>query len=323
MGVRWGSWDPEIRTIHISSHLIESFPWEIVLEVFKHEIAHQYVSDCFDAEDIHGPRFKAACERLGVADWARLAETDLIPPTTTVQTSPLTPEEERLLGRVEKLLNLATSSNEHEAGLAMQRVQELYAKYNLERLESKRASGMVYLILHTKKKRIERHQSAIASLLNDFYFVEVVHSSVFDAEELCEFKAIELLGTRENVLMAEYVFHFLCNQLRFLWAGHRSVRGGMRARNSFYLGVLAGFRDKLEQSAKGQGGPSIALMVPRDPHLEDYLSFRYPRLVRIGHGRRRHDGASFEAGREQGMRLVLHRGISRSDGNRGKFLSGG
>lgn len=323
LGTRWGSWDPEIRTIQISSFLIESYPWQIVLEVFKHEMAHQYVNDLFDSDELHGPLFRLACDKLGVADWAAKSESELDPPANTIDHSPLSQEEERLLGRVEKLLNLATSSNEHEAALAMQRVQELYAKYNLDRLESRRHSGMAYLIINLRKKKIERHLSAIASLLNDFFFVEVVHASLFDAEDLCEYKILELLGTRENVLMAEYVYHFLCNQLRALWNGNRSsLRPGMRARNSFYLGVLAGFREKLERPTLSQATGVTALTVPDDPELQKYLSYRYPRLVRIGHGRRRHDGSSFEAGREHGRSLVLHRGIANHDGNRGRLLNG-
>ena len=36
---------------------------------------------------------------------------------------------------IQKLLNLAQSSNEHEAALAMEKVQELYEKYNIEKIK--------------------------------------------------------------------------------------------------------------------------------------------------------------------------------------------
>ncbi|MCA1787637.1 MAG: SprT-like domain-containing protein, partial [Desulfobacteraceae bacterium] len=51
---RLGYWTPGNQTISVSRHLIETNPWEIVLEIFKHEMAHQYVSEYFDNADAHG-----------------------------------------------------------------------------------------------------------------------------------------------------------------------------------------------------------------------------------------------------------------------------
>lgn len=61
-----GWWNPETKTISISSHLIKTEVWDIVIEVLKHEMAHQYVSTFYDNADIHGHYFKRACEKLGV-----------------------------------------------------------------------------------------------------------------------------------------------------------------------------------------------------------------------------------------------------------------
>ena len=37
----WGRWCPETRTIEISRDLIRSHPWPTVLDVLRHEMAHQ------------------------------------------------------------------------------------------------------------------------------------------------------------------------------------------------------------------------------------------------------------------------------------------
>ncbi len=63
---RLGYWTPANQTISISKNLIEKNPWEIVLEIFKHEMAHQFVSIYFDDADTHGKGFKTACDILGV-----------------------------------------------------------------------------------------------------------------------------------------------------------------------------------------------------------------------------------------------------------------
>ena len=129
----------------------------------------------------------------------------------------------------------------------MEKVQELYVKYNLDRLGERRESKLVYLIIPTKRKRIERYHFLICSILNEHFFVQVIHSSQYDAKDLCDYKVIELLGTQENVLMAEYVYYFLRQQVHTLWERYRSsARKSARAKSSYILGVLSGFRDKLD-----------------------------------------------------------------------------
>lgn len=332
----WGLWDPMTRTISISTDLIEAYPWDVVLEIFKHEIAHQITSELFRSDEAHGPNFRRACEMLGVSAWAARAEADMSHPIAPLAREAGDPADERLLKRVEKLLALATSGNEHEALLAMQRVQELYAKYNLDRIEQRRKDKLIYLTLKTGRKRIERYHYLVCSILNEHFFVQVIHGSLYDARELADFKIIELLGTQENVLMAEYVYHFLLNQVRMLWEDYRRAhKKRARAKSSFFLGVLSGFRDKLDRHreeakartdealrAEGRAGAGnpFALVAAEDRELEDFVAYRYPRLVKVRGGTSLRDSGSFEAGREQGFRLVLHKGVASHDGNGGKLL---
>ena len=67
----------------------------------------------------HGNAFQAACLRLGVAEWARLASGELPQQIPSWRDKLLSKDEERLLKRAEKLLALAASTNEYEATLAM------------------------------------------------------------------------------------------------------------------------------------------------------------------------------------------------------------
>jgi hypothetical protein len=318
---KWGSWDAEVRTLTIAEKLITDYSWETVLEILKHEMAHQVVTDHFGSDQAHGPLFHRACDLLGVAEWARRAETELGNALETVK--PLSADEERLLSRAEKLLALAESNNEHESFLAMQKVRELYAKYNLERLRGKAERPHTYFTIQLRRKRVERHQSAIASLLNDHFFVEVIHSSLFDSADCCEYKTLELLGTPQNVKLAEYVFYFMSNQLPLLWRSYqKEKRKNGRARMSFYLGVISGFREKLEKAEPVGGETATALVLLKDPQLEDFVRYRYPRLIKVRRGRRLHDSGSFEAGKAEGNRLVLKRGLHQNEGNLGKLLRG-
>lgn len=322
LGRRWAQWDPETRTMTFSTQLIEKHSWNVVLEILKHEMAHQYVTDVFGSDESHGPLFKEACEKLGIAEWARKSESEL-ETLVSLGESQKSDEENRLLSRVEKLLALATSTNEHEALSAMQKVQELYTKYNLDRIESKKTSQYLSEIIFTHKKRLERYQYVICSILNEHFFVEVIHSSLYDPLKLTEFKVIELLGTRENVQMAEYVYHFLMNQTDILWNHYRKERPkNPRARRSFSLGVATGFRDKLDLHRKQviKTDSSKALVLKNNKELEGFVRTRYPRLVKIQHGARIHEAVHYNAGKSHGASLVLHRGVSSRGQVTGKLI---
>jgi hypothetical protein len=316
---RLGQWDGLLRVLTISRRLIETHPWDLVLEILKHEMAHQMVDECLGGGGGHGPRFKLACERLGVAPWAASATGELPSEIPKWRDRSLSEEEERLLRRVEKLLALAASTNEHEAALAMQRVREIYDKYNLEQVRSARQATLVYSVITRKKQRMSRPEALIFSILAEHYFVRVVHGTTFEARDGREYAMAELLGTRENVLMAEYVYGFLWAQIHLLWDNFQArTKASGRKKSSYLIGVLIGFRDKLRRSQteleQTAGRPSsrelTALVAVADREVEQFVKTRHPRLSTTGRTTLRGDEALFRAGRAEGEKLTLHRAVT-------------
>lgn len=332
VGATWGTWDAKLRCISIARRLIERHAWDVVVEILKHEMAHQWVTDHYgDGGAPHGERFLTACRRLGVADWAARASGDLPAEIVHWKERALSPDEERLLKRAEKLLALAASANEHEALLAMQRVRELYARYNIDRIRAGLKDGMVHLVVTRRQKRTSQAESMIYSLLTQFFFVKVVMGTRYDAADCCDYRIAEILGTRENVLMAEYVYHFLWNKAHALWDDYRQRHAAPgNARPSFLLGVLVGFREKLaKQEAAASAAPEVpreearALVARGDAELEAWVEQRYPRLSTRRFSTTYADNGSFVAGHSEGGRLTLNRPIERSDGVRGRLLGAG
>lgn len=351
---RWGQFDDQTRSIAIARSLVYRHAWHQVLGVFRHEMAHQWVAEFhphrYLSERPHSELFAEGCRKLGVP--AQYAKSGINLQTASLdwRTEPRDDATEKILERVKKLLALASSTNEHEALLAMERVRELYAKYNLDQASAEINQGFVHLVITHGKKRMSSWEQRIISILSEHFFVRVLTFRQFVVKSRDSVHAIELIGTRENVLMAEYVYHFLLQQTELL-AKKAKAAGTIYARaesTSFRLGVLDGFSKKLRiaetagtsaarSSAKSAGedanaadakSTAVSLIgqalekFHNDSRLEDYMAGVYPKL----RWRRRasiqiHRNA-FAAGHAAGQNLNLNQPIASRAGNLGRFIGG-
>jgi hypothetical protein len=245
-----GGWSSATKTLRLSSKLIEEYPWSVIIQVLKHEMAHLICSELFgEPQGGHGPYFQKACSLLGVLDDFRSHKIDLKDHLKGLKNDfGLGRGGRKLLEKVEKLLALGRSSNAHEAELALQKAHELMEKYQLAGLLE--TSDRVYSIavINRKKKQIATYQKYICTILKDFFYVHPVLSYQYDPLLDTSFKVIELLGTKENVAIAEYCYDFLENQLSSLWVFEkkRGQGSGRRQKNSYYLGVVQGFHQKMQ-----------------------------------------------------------------------------
>jgi hypothetical protein len=330
---KWGEWNPGLRTIKISGNLIRDHSWDVTLNVFKHEMAHQIVTERFGVADGHGPVFKQACAMIGVPDPFTKSCGDIPRIIEEIDARKAVPKNARMLEKVRKLLSLAGSQNEHEALLAMQKANDLIEKYNIERIEQNRAAGFVYAIINHKKKRVENYQRRICSILQEHFFVDVIYSNLYDPITRETHRTIELLGTAENVQIAEYVYHFLMNQMEVLWKSYQRKKTTTIRKNkrSYRLGVLKGFHDKLNEQAAGRSNgyraeagaenSRGALILAQDRALKEFIRTRFPRLSTLRVGGTRIDRGTFQAGMVDGKTLNLHKGIHNHDGNNGKRIA--
>src|SRR5271170_4730520 len=59
-----GRWLGDTRVLELSRAMILAQPWAVVIEVLRHEMAHQYVHEVLGetSETPHGPAFRSVCE---------------------------------------------------------------------------------------------------------------------------------------------------------------------------------------------------------------------------------------------------------------------
>jgi len=328
----WGSWHPATRTIKVSSRLITLHTWDVVLCVFKHEIAHQIVSEIFHSSEKHGPLFDRSCAMLGVPDSFRGASGDLPRTIRSIEEKAATSPQRKMLDKIEKLLALAQSHNEHESLLAMEKANRLIEKYNIRRVELSQKAHYDFIIINHKKKRIENYQRKICTILANHFFVKVILSNSYDALQCCSHKTIEIFGTTENVLIAHYVYDFLLGQMDFLWNQFRKKNNTSgRQKRSYWLGVLDGFAKKLSSKKQMssdkntialQGKKNLSVMLcDQDQALGLFIEQRYPRLTRRTYASAKVHMKEYEAGHKDGKKLRLSKGVGTDDGFKGNLLN--
>jgi hypothetical protein len=275
----------------------------MVVEVLKHEIAHQYVSEVLKAaegEPAHGPAFAEVCARFGID-----ASASGLPETSAA--------EQRVRDRVAKLLALAGSANRHEAESAMAAARKLMLIHNIDTVPS----HYRWRHLGVPTRRVSQAERSLASLLGKHFFVQVVWIPVYDVHVDAWATVLEVCGTAANCDMAEYVYRYLHDTSDRLWALEPLRGAANKAR--FTAGIIRGFADKLDESSKAS--TEAGLIWLGDPAVKEYLHKRYSQLRTITYSVRTQNEA-YASGFAKGRDIVLHRPVTGKAGGTGKLLTG-
>lgn len=322
---RLGQWNTELRSLELSRTLVLERPWVEVIEVLKHEVAHQFVCECLRVDETaHGPTFRNVCERLGIDARA-----------TGTLSAPLDDDDPatRTVERIRKLLALAQSPNQHEAEAAATAARRLMLKLNLaverefeRELEQATSPAAAlhrrYGFRHLGRPsgRILEHERRLANILTRYFFVECLWIPVYRPREGKRGTVLEICGLEANLVMAEHVHAFLSATATRLWSEYArgTGRSSNRDRQAFLAGVMRGFEGKLavqSQQLQEQG----LVWVPT-AELNRYFRRRHPKVETVRRGGARRNEA-FAEGHRAGSEIVLSRPVeSGPSGDRPKAL---
>lgn len=296
-----GTWNRRTRSIELDRDFLATRPWGEVVEVLKHEMAHQYAHEVLGAvdESAHGPAFREVCERLGIDAASRGVPAS----------------EDKILRRVQKLLALAQSPERAEAEAAMAAAQRMMLEHNL----GAAPSAYTWRHLGPPATRTPSHTKIIGGILTAWFFVDAIWVEVFDVHSLRHATVLEVCGSPENVEMAAYVWDFLHQAGERLWLRHKREQGivGDRDRRRFLAGVATGFHRK--QGAQRRENEAAGLVWSGDPRLKAWYRRRHP-SVRKGRGAGVVADDSYRAGIAHGAELVLHKPVTGTATARGRLI---
>ena len=310
---RLGYWSPEKREIGLSRRFVTDHTWHDIREVLLHEMAHQFVHQVWGVQDEppHGQRFQHACRLLNANPKASGAYL----PFSRQILQHVENGNDKIRQRIQKLLALAASSNQHEAESAMIKAHELMAKYEMNRTAQQTSRDYFSVFIGHSSLRHFQEDYYLAHLLMDYYYVKClwVPAYVMDRQKMGS--VLEISGTAQNLQIAGYVFDFIRQFIESEWGLYNQDGKWNRYRKTdFAIGILTGFRTKLEQTpaATALSGQSLPLVAIQDNALQHYFSMRYPRLKKFRRKGGRCHLQVLADGSEIGKTLVIRKGISRS-----------
>ncbi len=314
-----GQWSPGVRSLSLSRPLVTEHPWAVVIEVLKHEVAHQFVDEVMRVDEPpHGPTFQRVCAQLGIGGHAR-AE---LPPAPVVADAP----ENRVVHRIRKLLALAESPNQHEAEAAATAARKLMLRFNIDvGMDDPQAASSRYGFRHLGRPsgRILEHDRRLALILTTYFFVDGLWVPVYRPLEGKRGSVLEICGLEPNLAMAEHVHAFLSETALRLWADYRKTATATsnRDRQAFLAGVMSGFEAKL--SVQNEQFQEQGLVWVPGPELGAYFKRRYPRTQTVRRGGATRN-AAYAQGEEAGGGIVLSKPVeSRGTTSRPKALRSG
>lgn len=233
--------------------------------VIRHELAHYMVFITYGRVQAHGVEFREFCKQM---KWGENIYKATIEFTETPN------ENCRILRKVQKLLALSTSSNSHEAELALIKSQQLLLSHNISYVVE---SEKIFLKRILKQKKETAKMRSIAKILETF-FVNIVYNRVGGCTYL------EISGTAVNIEIAEYVANFLTVEFDKLWnfARKKASLKGMIAKNSFFNGISKGYCNKIQALKREYNDVICQSLMIIEKKLIEAQSMIYKRLSFMG-----------------------------------------
>jgi hypothetical protein len=236
-----GRFEPHTYQVGLNKNLMLFAKDSVIKDILRHELAHLICFLKHGAVAAHGEEFKAICNQYGFSKDISKASAELESLNENKEGDLIS---EKLLNRVKKLMALGSSSNPHEAQMATAKANELLLKHNLNSLsESHHDEEEVCLKRVLSAKRSNAKMHAVYEILHCF-FVQPVFShgkgQVF----------LEVIGSRVNVELADYVANYLDQELESLYKNAQKENPklkGAAKKNAFLKGVSQGYVQKINE----------------------------------------------------------------------------
>jgi hypothetical protein len=296
-----GYFNGENFQIGINKNLVYLAKPEVLKNILRHELAHLYIFLTLGPEEkAHGNSFREVCKKFGWGSEVSSAYADLKEENKLSSA----PDFEKILSKVEKLLNLAKSANQHEASAATAKANELLMKYNLELFnkdpDDHEEEVFVKNIYDAKRTNVQ--MNALYEIIEHFYVQPVLNRT-------SQKVYLEVIGSKVNVELADYLAKFFLGEFHRLY----KISGlkGTSAKNSFIRGIAEGFSSKIKEQKLT--APSLKKdLIKLDNVLKSQVKMVYSRMGSSSSSAKRTDQNARALGLKAGKDLKIKKGLNES-----------
>ena len=296
-----GFFDKAYYTLGINKSLMYEANDGVLKNIIRHELAHCLTSILYNGNLSHASEYREVCRRFNWGPEVYHAYSNV----KTDNESFTHLAHDKLISKVKKLLCLTSSSNAHEAESATMKANELLIRYNLKHipLESEQEDNETCLKRVLSMRRKSAKLTCICDILRTFLVCPVFNYGV-------GITYLEVVGSRNNVELAEYVAHFLDRELETLWNHHKKNHPhlkGLKKKNSFFKGVSEGYVQKIKQNRhQSFQGNELAII---EKNLEKQVHTAYGGLRTVTSYECPPDAYSKELGQGAGRKLSIRKGL--------------
>lgn len=267
------------------------------IDLLRHELAHFYCHIKHGPQERpHGPLFHDICRSFG---WNfTIAKSEVNLPTQILA------KNQTILSKIDKLLALTASANEHEAKSAMQKVDELLATHQLSLPSSIDNDEEMVLFRLFEVKKLSKKLESISTILRLFHVFPI-----FNRGKNTTY--LEIFGKRHLVEVAEHVAYFLEKHLEKLWRqvkkSHKNPLS-MKAKHAFFQGVAEGYHHAHKESFHNLSPIYQNALVQIQGELE-VASRKYLPHLRSHFSSHVKNQEGLHLGRQKGKELSIPKGI--------------
>lgn len=234
--------------------------------------------------------------------------------------------DDRIIEKLQKLLALAGSDNEHEAALAMARAEALMREHNisladvaLDGTEAKIADARI--VPTGSSSTFPLWESDLASAVAWAFHGQVVH---FFSKYQCRCRALHFIAGKTDLVIICDLFERTRQTVRRKSAAYaKAAGGGFWAGQSYRVGMVHTIAQRLEalrsntdpdHEVNTHGMSDRELMVIKDQAVEQRCAELFGRLGKDTRKLRVGDKAAYLRGREDGKNVGLHHSMPKADG---------
>jgi hypothetical protein len=271
---------------------------EVLTNLIRHELGHYLTYILYGSQvQSHGPEYRDVCKSFGWGKEIYEATTSL-----DVAAKDTILSENNMARKIKKLLALSSSSNKHEAELAMLKSRELLLTHHIDNALFEEPEEKMFLSRVMEEKKRNAKMVAISQILETFFVSSVFHKGA-------DSTYLEIMGTKLHIEIATYAARFLEHELESLWEESRKktpLKGSL-AKNSFFLGIAKGYCQKID-SLKNHHSSAILVI---ENSLREAKKMAYGKLSHIRKGHK-YCQKSDLLGKQAGSNLTIHKGVTDS-----------